>query len=83
VAGINGQDLSAGAWLSGIHAVNRVINKLKPNIFVKGSEFTEEEIRNNDSLPKFVKVRTYPMKHGYSTTSTLKKIRNISSANKK
>lgn len=31
VAGINGQDLSAGARLSGIHAVGWVINKLKSN----------------------------------------------------
>jgi ribose 5-phosphate isomerase B len=61
----------------------KLINKLKPNIFVKGSEFTEEEIRINDSLPDFVKVRTYPMKHGYSTTSTLKKIKKLRDANKK
>ena len=64
-------------------APTKLINKLKPNIFVKGSEFTEEEIRNNDSLPEFVKVRTYPMKQGYSTTSTLKKIKKLRSANKK
>jgi rfaE bifunctional protein nucleotidyltransferase chain/domain len=64
-------------------APTNLINKLKPNIFVKGSEFTEEEIRKNDKLPNFVKVRTYPMKHGYSTTSTLKKIKNLSSAKKK
>tara|TARA_B110000503_G_scaffold143458_1_gene245046 strand:+ start:1006 stop:1878 length:873 start_codon:yes stop_codon:yes gene_type:complete len=60
-----------------------LINKLKPNIFVKGSEFTEEEIRKNDKLPEFIVVRTYPMKQGYSTTSTLKKIKNLKSAQKK
>ncbi len=60
-----------------------LINKLKPNIFVKGSEFTEDEIRKNDKLPKFVKIRTYPMKRGYSTTSTLIKIKKIRSAKKK
>ena len=64
-------------------APTKLINKLRPNIFVKGSEFTEEEIRKNDSLPEFIKVRTYPMKQGYSTTSTLKKIRNLRSAKKK
>jgi rfaE bifunctional protein nucleotidyltransferase chain/domain len=60
-----------------------LINKLKPNIFVKGSEFTEEEIRKNDKLPEFIVVRTHPMKQGYSTTSTLKKIKNLKSAQKK
>ena len=64
-------------------APTKLINKLKPNIFVKGSEFTEEEIRKNDKLPNFIKVRTYPMKQGYSTTSTLKKIKNLKSAKKK
>ena len=64
-------------------APTNLIHKLKPNIFVKGSEFTEEEIRKNDQLPKFIKIRTYPMKLGYSTTSTLKKIKNLSSAKKK
>ena len=64
-------------------APTNLIYKLKPNIFVKGSEFTEEEIRKNDQLPKFIKIRTYPMKLGYSTTSTLKKIKNLSSAKKK
>lgn len=64
-------------------APTKLINRLKPDIFVKGSEFTEEEIRNNDSLPEFVKIRTYPMKQGYSTTSTLKKIKKLRSANKK
>ena len=64
-------------------APTNLIHKLKPNIFVKGSEFTEEEIRKNDQLPKFIKIRTYPMKLGYSTTSTLKKIKNLSNEKKK
>ena len=60
-----------------------LIKKLKPNIVVKGSEFTEETIRKNDNLPDFIKIKTYPMKQGYSTTLTLKKIKNLSSAKKK
>ena len=52
-----------------------LIKKLKPNIVVKGSEFTEETIRKNDNLPDFIKIKTYPMKKGYSTTLTLKKLR--------
>lgn len=60
-----------------------LIKKLKPNILVKGAEYTEEEIRKNDRLPEFIKVKTYPIKSGYSTTSTLKKIKSLKSAKKK
>ena len=60
-----------------------LINNLKPNIFVKGSEFTEDKIRETDKLPDFVKIKIFPMKKGYSTTSTIKKIKKIRSAEKK
>lgn len=61
----------------------KLINDLKPNIFVKGSEFTEVKIRETDKLPEFVKIKTFPMKEGYSTTSTIKKIKKLKSAKKK
>lgn len=60
-----------------------LIRRLKPNVFIKGSEFSEEEIRKNDKIPSYIKIKTFPMKEGYSTTSTLKKIKNLSSAKKK
>ena len=60
-----------------------LIKKLKPNIVVKGSEFTEETIRKNDNLPDFIKIKTYPMKQVYYIILNLKKIKNLSSAKKK
>ena len=61
----------------------KLIYDLKPNIFVKGSEFTEAKIRETDKVPEFVKIKTFPMKEGYSTTSTIKKIKKLKSAKKK
>ena len=52
-----------------------LIKKIKPNIVVKGSEFTIDQIRKYDEIPKDIKIKTFPLKKGYSTTSTIKKIK--------
>ena len=59
-----------------------LINKINPDIVVKGSEFTIENIRKFDQIPKNIKIRTFPIKKGYSTSKTIKKIKKIKSAEK-
>ena len=52
-----------------------LINKIKPNIVVRGSEFTADQVRNRDKIPSNIKIKIFPIKKGYSTTRTIKKIR--------
>ena len=59
-----------------------LIKSIKPNIVVKGSEFTEERIRKFDNIPTEIEIRTFTLKKGYSTTSTIKKIKKLKSAKK-
>ena len=59
-----------------------IINKVHPDIVVKGSEFTIDQIREYDEIPKKIKIKTFPIKKGYSTTITIKKIRKLKSAKK-
>tara|TARA_B100000886_G_C20426982_1_gene494710 strand:- start:6150 stop:7007 length:858 start_codon:yes stop_codon:yes gene_type:complete len=53
----------------------KLIETLQPDIIVKGSEFTEKHIRKNDKIPSRVKIVTYPIKRGYSTSLTIKRIK--------
>jgi len=52
-----------------------LINKIRPNILVRGSEFTADQVRKRDQVPSDVKIKIFPIKKGYSTTLTIKKIR--------
>ena len=52
-----------------------LINKIKPNIIVRGSEYTADQIRNRDNVSSEIKIKIFPIKKGYSTTQTIKKIR--------
>ena len=52
-----------------------LISKIRPNIVVRGSEFTADQVRKRDKIPRDVKVKIFPIKKGYSTTRTIKKIR--------
>ena len=58
---------------------SKLIKKINPDIIVKGSEFSEEFIRKNDKISKSIKIKTFNIKKGYSTTSTLKKIKKLKS----
>ena len=51
------------------------IKSLKPNIIVKGGEWTAEEVRERDEIPENIEVFVYPFKEGYSSTNIIKMIK--------
>jgi len=55
---------------------------LMPEILVKGSEWTSDEIRKRDRVPEQIKIVTLPLTTGYSTTQQLKKIRELTTHEK-
>ena len=55
---------------------------LRPNVVVKGSEWTADELRKRDSIPDTIQVKVYPLIGDYSTTNTMEKIRNMESCEK-
>lgn len=52
-----------------------LIKKINPDVVVKGSEFTVDQIRKNDQISEKIKIKTFPTKKGYSTTNIIKKIK--------
>ena len=52
-----------------------LIKSLKPNIVVKGGEWTAEEIRKRDEIPNDIEVYIYPFKEGYSSTNIINMIK--------
>ena len=79
--------------LSSIKGVDEVIlfdgnlpdirEKVRPNIVVKGGEWTADEVRKRDSVPDSVEVVIYNLVKDYSTTSVLKKIHGLATWEKK
>lgn len=56
--------------------------KIKPDILVKGNECSAEELRKKDGIPNYIEIHMCPFMEGYSTTGTMKKIKNLSSCEK-
>jgi ribose 5-phosphate isomerase B len=52
-----------------------LIKSLKPNIVVKGGEWTAEEVRKRDEIPNDIEVYIYPFKEGYSSTNIINMIK--------
>ena len=52
-----------------------LIKSLKPNIVVKGGEWTAEEVRNREEIPDDIEVYVYPCKEGYSSTNIINMIK--------
>ena len=52
-----------------------LIKSLKPNIVVKGGEWTAEEVRKRDEIPDDIEVYVYPFKEGYSSTNIINMIK--------
>ena len=52
-----------------------LIKSLKPNIVVKGGEWTAEEVRERDEIPNDIEVYVYPFKEGYSSTNIINMIK--------
>ena len=64
------------------HSPTSLLKEIKPDIFVKGSEFSPQEIRKRDNVPDNIIIKTYSIKKGYSSTNIIKKIKRIKNANK-
>ena len=55
---------------------------LSPNVIVKGSEWTADEVRERDNIPENVQIKVYPLIGDYSTTNTMHKIRDMETCEK-
>lgn len=55
---------------------NQLIQTLKPNIIVRGGEFTAAEVRERDQIPPETEVKIYPLAAGYSTTEVIARAKN-------
>ena len=55
---------------------------LSPDVIVKGSEWTADEVRERDIIPEDIQIKVYPLVGNYSTTNTMHKIRELESCEK-
>lgn len=55
---------------------------LSPDVLVKGSEWTAQEVRERDFIPKEIRIKVYPLVGNYSTTNTMNKIRDLETCEK-
>lgn len=55
---------------------------LNPDVLIKGSEWTADEVRERDSIPLDIQVKVYPLVGNYSTTNTMNKIRDLQTCEK-
>lgn len=63
--------------------LKELYNTLSPNVIVKGSEWTEEQIRRQDEIPREIDIKVYPLYGNHSTTNLLKKIDSMVTVEKK
>lgn len=54
---------------------SRLLDEVKPNVLVKGGEWTAEQVRQRDKVPDEIAVRIFPLIQGYATTNIVKKIK--------
>ena len=55
---------------------------LSPNVIVKGSEWTADEVRERDNIPENIQIKVYPLVGDDSTTNTMHKIRDMEKCEK-
>ena len=55
---------------------------LAPDVIVKGSEWTADEVRERDVIPEDIQIKVYPLVGNYSTTNTMHKIRELETCEK-
>lgn len=51
-----------------------IVRQLRPNILVKGGEWTAEQVRERDQVPPEIEIKVCPLVGGFSTTNTLKRV---------
>ena len=52
-------------------------SQLSPDCLVKGGEWTADEVRSRDSVSQSTAIKIYPQVDNYSTTNTLKKVKDL------
>jgi D-beta-D-heptose 7-phosphate kinase/D-beta-D-heptose 1-phosphate adenosyltransferase len=60
-----------------------LLQEIRPDVLVKGAEWTAEQARKRDKIPDEIKVIMAPLVNGYSTTSIIKKIKQCPTWEKK
>ncbi|MAH49634.1 hypothetical protein CMI37_27675 [Candidatus Pacearchaeota archaeon] len=54
-------------------------SKISPSCVVKGGEWTADEVRKRDNIEESIDIKIYPIVGNYSTTNTLRKIKDLNS----
>lgn len=54
-----------------------LVDKLYPNILVKGGEWTADQVRERDNVNKDIDIKIFPIVRDKSTTNTIKKIHGL------
>tara|TARA_Y100000004_G_C8952550_1_gene429269 strand:- start:1567 stop:2427 length:861 start_codon:yes stop_codon:yes gene_type:complete len=65
-----------------VEELQGLYDTLCPDVIVKGSEWTADEVRSRDNIPDNVQVKVYPLVGSYSTTSVMHKIRDMETCEK-
>lgn len=65
-----------------VEDLQSLYDSLSPDVIVKGSEWTADEVRVRDCIPESIQVKVYPLVENYSTTSTMQKIKDLESCEK-
>ena len=60
-----------------VEELRGLYNTLSPDVLIKGSEWTADEVRERDVIPDNIQVKVYPLVGEYSTTNTVQKIRGM------
>ncbi len=59
-----------------------LVEQLRPEVLIKGGEWTADQIRQRDRVPERTKIVTFPLVGGHSTTQQIKKIREMTTHEK-
>jgi len=54
--------------------IRGVIDQVRPDIVVKGGEFTAEQVRTRDDIPDAIEIKIFPLVAGYSTHGFFEKV---------
>jgi len=52
-----------------------LLTSVRPNVYVKGGEWTEAQVRQRDNVPDAVRIVLFPLVEGRSTTGVIEQIR--------
>ena len=55
--------------------LEKILRLVKPNLLVRGADYSENLVRKRDKVPNYVKIKIIKKTKGYSTTKTIKKMR--------